>query len=271
MSTVTSKDGTEIAFSKAGAGPALILVDGALCYREFGPAGPMANALKDRFTVYTYDRRGRGESGNHTSYSPDREIEDLEALLKQAGGSAYVFGCSSGAALALAAANRLSGIRGLVLYEAPFIVDGSREPMTKAYWETIALATRQGDNGGAVSLFFKAVGVPGLVIVLMRLMPMWGKLKAVAPTLPNDGAFVQEFQQGRPLPQGRWSNVNVPTLVMDGGKSPSWMRNATKALAAAIPGAEYRTLAGQTHMVKPQAHAPVLKEFFLQEAGAAAA
>jgi hypothetical protein len=113
-----------------------------------------------------------------------------------------------------------------------------------------------------VKSFLKSVGVPGIVVSLMPLMPAWSKLKAVAHTLPYDGAIVRENQKGRPLPAGRWASVSIPTLVMDGGKSPQWMRHATRALANILPNAKYRTLEGQTHIVKPKAHAPVLVEFF---------
>src|SRR5438477_12362498 len=137
---VTSKDGTSIIFDRIGQGFPLILVDGALCYRGVGPSGPLARALMQHFTALTYDRRGRGESGDTAPYAVEREVEDIETLVKQAGGAAFLYGVSSGAALALEAANRLPGIRKLVLYEAPFIVDGTRAPMSKEYWARIGKA-----------------------------------------------------------------------------------------------------------------------------------
>src|SRR5438105_3268893 len=112
---VTSKDGTRIAFDRIGQGSSLILVDGALCYRGVGPSGPLARALMQHFTVFTYDRRGRGESGDTAPYAVEREVEDIEALVNEAGGSAFVWGMSSGAVLALEAANRLRGIKKLAL------------------------------------------------------------------------------------------------------------------------------------------------------------
>jgi pimeloyl-ACP methyl ester carboxylesterase len=218
--------------------------------------------LARRFTVFTYDRRGRGESGDTAPYAVQREVEDIETLVKQAGGAAFLYGVSSGAALALEAANRLPGIMKLVLYEPPFIVDGTRAPISKEYWARIGEAAAAGRQGEAVGLFLKAVGVPAVFLVMMRLMPVWSKLKALAHTLPYDGALVQDYQQGRPLPAGRWASVTIPTLVMDGGKSPDWMRNGSRALAGVLPNAQYRTLEGQTHMVKPDVHAPVLEEFY---------
>jgi pimeloyl-ACP methyl ester carboxylesterase len=191
-----------------------------------------------------------------------REVEDIDALVKQAGGAAFLYGVSSGAALALEAANRLPGIRRLVLYEAPFIVDGTRAPMSREYWARIDAAAAGGRRSEAVRLFLQAVGVPAVFRAMMRLMPVWSRLKAVAHTLPYDGALVQEYQRGQPLPAGRWAAVTIPTLVMDGGKSPDWMRNGSRALAGVLPNAQYRTLEGQTHMVKPDVHAPVLEEFY---------
>jgi pimeloyl-ACP methyl ester carboxylesterase len=267
MSNLLSADRTPIAFDRRGEGPAVILVDGALCHRGMGPSTPLAELLAQRFTVFTYDRRGRGESGDTPPYSVQREVEDIEALVKQAGGAAFLYGVSSGAALALEAANRLPGIRKLVLYEAPFIVDGTRAPMSKEYWARIGQAAGAGRRSEAVRLFLKAVGVPAVFVAMMRFTSVWSRLKAVAHTLPYDGALVQEYQRGQPLPAGRWAAVTIPTLVMDGGKSPAWIRNAARALASVLPNAQYRTLEGQTHMVKPDVHAPVLEEFYSASPG----
>jgi len=270
MNTVVSRDGTRIAFDRTGSGPALILVDGALCYRASGPAGPLAAALADRFTVYTYDRRGRGDSGDTPPYDVAREIEDLDALIHEAGGSACVFGQSSGAALALEAAARHGGSRigdcgkitRLALYEAPFIVDDTRTPLPDDFLARLNVLVAMNRRGDAVKLFLSLVGVPSIFIALMPLMPAWRKLKAVAHTLPYDITIVGPHQRGRPLSRTEWAGVDVPTLVIDGGKSPVWMRNATRALADAGPGAAHRTLPGQMHMLKPAAVRPALNEFF---------
>src|SRR5262249_4486598 len=155
--------------------------------------------LARHFTVFTFDRRGRGKSGDTPPHSLEREIEDIEALLAVAGGEAFVWGASSGAALALEAACRFPGIRELALYEAPFIVDDSRAP-TKEYWTRIGEAVAAGRRGEAVKLFLRAVGAPAFFIALMPLMPVWSKVKAAAHTLPYDGAIVEENQRGEPLP-----------------------------------------------------------------------
>jgi pimeloyl-ACP methyl ester carboxylesterase len=259
---VISKDGTAIAFDRIGNGQPVILIDGALCYRGMGQSGQLAELLAQHFAVFTYDRRGRGASGDTAPYAVEREVEDIAALLGEAGGSAFVWGTSSGAVLALEAANRLSGIKKLALYEAPFIVDDAR-PTTEDGWDRISGAVAADRRSDAVKLFLKLVGVPGFVRALMPLMiPMWLKLKAVAHTLPYDGAIVRDNQRGKPLPASRWASVTIPALVMDGGNSPAWMRHANRSLASILPNARYRTLDGQTHMLKPKAHAPTLVEFF---------
>jgi pimeloyl-ACP methyl ester carboxylesterase len=262
MNTVVSKDGTRIAFDQRGLGAPVILVDGALCSRAMGPSMPLAELLSKSFTVFTYDRRGRGDSGDTAPYSTEREVEDLEALITKAGGSVFVYGVSSGAALALETAKRNRGIKKLALYEAPFIVDNSRDPITKDYWVAIGDAIAADRRGDAVKLFLQSVGVPNFVLFIMRLTPVWPKLKSVAHTLPYDGALVQEYQRGKRLPTTQWASVTIPTLVADGGNSPAWMRSAMKELADVLPNAQYKTLPGQTHMVKREAHAPMLVEFF---------
>jgi pimeloyl-ACP methyl ester carboxylesterase len=262
MSTVHSKDGTSIAFERSGRGPALILVDGALCYRASGPSKPLAALLAEHFTVFIYDRRGRGESGDTAPYAVDREVEDIEVLINEAGGSAFVYGISSGAALALEAANHGLAVKKLALYEAPFIVDRSRPPIPADFLARLKALIAANRRGGAVKQFLKLVGVPAMFVAMMPLVPAWSKLKAVVHTLPYDITIVQDNQRGTPLPATRWAAVNMPTLVMDGGKSPAWMRHGAKALADILPNATLRTLDGQTHMVKPEALAPVLLEFF---------
>lgn len=266
MPFVTSKDGTKIAYDAIGAGPKLILVDGAMCYRDFGPMRPLAEALKDRFTVIIYDRRGRGASGDTAPYAPEREVEDIAALLEEAaGGEAFVYGCSSGGALALEAANRLRGIRKLIVYEAPFIVDSSRDPAPADERAQMQALVDAGRQSTAVKRFMRFVGVPGLMLLVMPLMmgKAWKQLTGIAHTLPYDLSIVGPLQRGEPLPAGRWRGISVPVLVADGGKSPPWMRNAQAALAKAL-GAAYRTLPGQTHMVKADAQVPMIATFLAE-------
>jgi pimeloyl-ACP methyl ester carboxylesterase len=271
LNTVQSADGTTIAFSKAGQGPPLILVDGALCSRSFGPIPKLAAQLTPRFTVYTYDRRGRGASGDTPPYAADREVDDIEALAALAsgtaadGGTVFVHGTSSGAALALEAAKRISAIGKVAAYEPPFIVDGTRSPIPDEYLATLSRLVAEHRNGDAVKMFMRFVGTPAIFTAVMPLTPVWPKLKAVAPTLPYDITLVQDHQRGKPFAPAEWAAVKIPALVAAGGKSPAWMSNGTRALADALPDARYRTLPGQTHMVKPHAIAPALTEFFLND------
>jgi pimeloyl-ACP methyl ester carboxylesterase len=262
MDTVRSADGTTIAFTRAGQGPPLILVDGALCSRQFGPMPGLAGQLARDFTVYTYDRRGRGESGDTAPYSPDLEVDDLEALAEQAGDAVYVHGTSSGAALALAAAKRIPAIAKLSVYEPPFIVDDTRTALPDDFLPRLTSLVSAGRRGDAVKMFMSFVGTPAIFTTVMPLTPVWGKLKAVAPTLVYDITIVADHQRGTPFTAGDWADVKAPTLVAAGGKSPAWMANATRALADALPDSTYRTLPGQNHMVKAQAIAPVLTSFF---------
>jgi pimeloyl-ACP methyl ester carboxylesterase len=272
MSELTSADGTRIAYEVAGDGPALVLVDGALCSRAVGPSRRVARALADRFTVYAYDRRGRGESGDTQPYAVEREIEDLEAVVDVAGGSAHVCGISSGAQLALEAAVRSPRIARLALYELPCILDASRPPVEADIAERYEAALAAGRPGEPVEHFLGFVGVPAALIDRMRATPEWAELTALAPTLPYDARVMSEYQRGEPLPPGRWSEVAQPVLVLNGGRSPDWMGRNAAALAEAIPGAEHRVLDGQTHMVKARSLAPAVAEFLeMVDSGGAAA
>ena len=260
----TSADGTRIAYERSGVGPALVLVDGALCQRSMGPSRGLAKELAGRFTVYAYDRRGRGESGPGTSpYAVEREIEDLLAVIEAAGGRGYVFGASSGGALALEAARQGAPIERLAVYEAPFIVDDTHPPNDPRLLEQLQASVDEGRRGEAVKTFMRTVGAPRLMIALMPLIPVWRKLKGVAHTLPYDLSIVIEHEQGRPLPAGYYADVAADTLVLAGGKSPEYMRNAQAAIAEAVPSARLGTLAGQTHMINPRVVAPMLSRFLV--------
>jgi pimeloyl-ACP methyl ester carboxylesterase len=262
MSTTVSADGTKIAYTRAGSGPALVLVDGAMCYRGSSPNDALAKELAAHFTVYTYDRRGRGESTDTGPYTVGREVEDIAALVKEAGGEAFLFGISSGAALALEAARSLT-VPKLAVYEPPFVVDDTRPRVPADYPARLDAALREGKRGKAVKMFMtEGVGLGKATVAMMRIMPFWAKLKRVAHTIPYDTALVADHQSGRPLPAA-WPEVKIPTLAIDGGRSPEWMRNGVSALAKVLPSAEYRTLPDQTHIVKAPALAPQLTKFFL--------
>ena len=258
MKQAFSKDGTAIAYERSGQGPALILVDGALCSRAFGPMPKLAPLLAQHFTVYLYDRRGRGQSGDTQPYSREREVEDLAALIREAGGSAFVVGLSSGAALALEAAASGLDLSGVVAYEPPYVDESGRQggPEHEGRLKRLLAA---GDRSGAVTYFMRSmVGLPAPLVVMMRLMPwVWRKLTAVAHTLPYDAAVMNEYK----VPRARLASIKVPTLAIHGSKTDLRLARATQAVAEAIPGAQHRTLPGQTHNVSPTVLAPAVVEF----------
>ena len=260
---VTSADGTAIAYDVTGTGPAVVVVEGALCQRSMGTAKSLIPLLSEDHAVFAYDRRGRGESGPGSSPSTvQREVEDLVAVLEAAGPDAFVVGASSGAVLVLEALRAGASTGKVALYEAPFIVDDTHAPNDTDLGARTQGLVDAGRRGDAVKLFMRTVGVPAFGVMMMRLMPVWKKLCAVAPTLPHDYALVLEHQQGKPLPAGWLSGVTVPVLVIVGGKSPQYMKNSQAALAAALPDGTLRELPGQTHMVKGKATVPVLREFW---------
>jgi pimeloyl-ACP methyl ester carboxylesterase len=268
---VTSKDGTRIAVDRYGSGPAVILVDGAMCSRAFGPMPALAKTLASQFTVYHYDRRGRGDSGDGFAWDIQREIEDLDAVIQLAGRSAMVFGASSGAALSVEAARQLRGIRRLALYEAPYVVDNTHEPLPPTFiadMKALLAANRRSD---VVKKFMRYVGTPSIAVFVMSLLPFWKKFTKIAHTLPYDVQIIAPHHVGRPFPEGKWSAITIPTLVMAGGKSPAYMQNAMRALADALPNSVHQTLAGQTHMVKTDVISPVLQSFFTLASEPAAA
>ncbi len=261
---VTSTDGTTIAYETKGDGPAVILVQGALGFRAWDPlTGAVADQLAaSGFRTYYYDRRGRGESGDTQPYAVDREIEDIAALVEAAGGSAYVYGISSGAILALRAAAQLPGITKVATYEPPFIIDDSRPPLPDDYVQQLDKAVAEGRRGDAVTVFMtKAVGIPEEYLGGMRADPSWQQMEAVAHTLAYDGRVCGTTMSGNPLPADL-ARVTVPTLAVAGGNSEQFMRDGSAALADLLPDAEFVELPGQDHAVQADALVPVLVPFF---------
>ena len=258
--TTTSRDGTIIAFTERGSGPPLIIVDGAFCYRENGPATELASVLTQHFTVFTYDRRGRGESGDIAPYAVEREIEDLQAIANEAGAPPFALGISSGGALILQAVASGVGVRKIALYEPPYVTNGKANSVedTKNRLQTFVST---GDRAGAVSFFMTDVyGAPrAFVFAMPLLMPnAWKRNKLIANTLLYDLTILGD----RSVLNERSSAISVPTLVVGGEKSPRELRNAVEAVAAALPNAHSRFLSGQDHNISSQALAPVLFEYF---------
>lgn len=258
MSYVISKDGTKIAFEQSGTGPALILIDGALCSRGFGPSPKLAPLLAKRFTVFAFDRRGRGQSGNTRPYAPAREVEDIAALIHVAGGKASLLGLSSGGALALEAAASGLPVERVVAYEPPYVDDSGLRGGADHEGHLLRLLAT-GNRSGAVKYFMKdMVGAPAAMVVMLRLMPwIWRKLEAVAHTLPYDAAVMAAFR----IPRKRFASIRVPALIMNGGKTDARLREAALAVADSIPLGRHSELAGQTHNVKPDVLTPAVIEY----------
>ena len=249
-----------MAYDRQGEGSALILVDGAMCSRSSGSKPELVRLLAPHFTVYSYDRRGRGDSGNTRPYAVEREIEDIAAMIDEAGGTAYLYGHSSGASLALEAAVTLGGkVRKLAMYEAPYNDDPAAQRAWQEYLEELDEALAEDRRGEAVALFMRYVGVPDGQIEGMRQMPFWPGLEGIAPTLAYDHAGV--LGKDCTVPTERAARVLVPALVLHGSASHPFMRDTARALSRAMPQAEFRTLDGQTHEVSPAVIAPVLVEF----------
>ncbi len=258
MKEVTSQDGTKIAFDQIGQGPAVVLVCGGSVDR--GSNAGLAAALAPHFTVYNYDRRGRGDSGDTPPYAIAREVEDIAAVIDAAGGSAYLYGISSGAALALHAAQQLPDkVTRLALYEPPYILEGTRPRPpadTARIFSDFVAAGRRGD--AAEYFMVHVVGLPQEFADQARKEPWWSAQEAIAHTLAYDATVMGDYS----LPTDLAASVTTPTAVIVGGASWDWMQAAGQALAKALPHGEYGVIEGQTHNVDPAALAPVLTTFF---------
>jgi pimeloyl-ACP methyl ester carboxylesterase len=257
METVTSRDGTEIAFDRLGQGPPVILVSGGSVDRS--SLAPLADELASDLTVLNYDRRGRGPSGDTPPYAIDREIEDIEAVIEAAGGETGIFGSSSGAVLAMFAAAAGLPIARLAMWEPPFIPEGVPTPPADQVqqYETMVAEGRRGD---AVEYFMsRVVGMPPEFVAGARSQPWWGATEALAHTLAYDARIMGDYR----IPVDRAAEVKVPTLVVAGGADMPWMRDTATALAEALPDGRTRFLDGQGHDVDPAVLAPALREFFV--------
>ena len=266
MPQVPSKDGTIIAYDRIGQGPAVILVAGAFSYRKYPASVQLADLLAQHFTVFNYDRRGRGDSGDTKPYAVEREIEDIQALIDAAGGSTYVWSLSSGAILALKAAASGLAINKLALQEPPLFVNANDRQPPRDFTEHVTSLITSDRRDDAVKYFMtEGMGAPGFVIPLMHLMPgAWPKLKAVAHTLPYDAQLLEVHTAGKPLSGKDWRSVTMPALVMAGSESPAFLRHDAQALAEALPHARLLTQKGlgHTRQLSPKLIASVLEEFF---------
>lgn len=258
MNKVISKDGTEIAYTKVGNGHPLIMIEGAFCSRVFGSSVEGAPLLAKDFTVISYDRRGRNESGDNKLYAMEREIEDIDALIQMAGGSAYLFGHSSGAALGLLTTAAGLNIKKLALYDPPYVTAENPSTHTDAE-EVLTNMIAKDKRDEAVGYFLGDLsGVPSFVLDGMRSSPFWKTAIAVAHTLPYDAAIMGDCS----IPVEKAANIKIPVFVSGGDKTDAESIKGVKALAAAIPGSTLKILEGQNHQVSMKILAPVLKDFF---------
>jgi pimeloyl-ACP methyl ester carboxylesterase len=266
MEKVTSRDGTPIAFERLGEGPPVIVVCGAMCDRAL--MRPTAEELAKHFTVINYDRRGRGDSGDTTPYAVEREIEDLGALVAEAGGTASVYGHSSGAVLALHAAAAGLPIAKVVLYEPPFSPDEEEwRGLSREYGENLRTILAEDRRGDAVELFMTMVGTPQEMVDQMREGSWWAGIEALAPTLAYDSEVMGDMSRGGTIPTDVVGDVSVPALVLCGGASPEWMIEVGRQLAGALPAGRHGVLEGQEHAVPPEVLVPVLEGFFSHNSG----
>jgi pimeloyl-ACP methyl ester carboxylesterase len=262
MYTVTSADGTRIAYDRYGEGPVVILVNGALGYRKFKTMQDIATALAEHCTVINYDRRGRGDSGPAGPASIQCEVEDLAALIDASGGSASLWGYSSGSALALRAAGAHLPIEKLVLYETPFKTDPAAKFPRDDYAARLKPLIDADDRMGAAKHFLRNVGMPGPAVAVMSLVPMFKRFGANGHTLMFDYlALGDANMHGSPLRAEEWATVTCPTLVVYGSKTYPSLKHASQSLADVLPNATLHELPGQKHAVKPNAIAPVIAEF----------
>ncbi len=258
MEKVISKDGTSIAYDKSGQGFPVVLIGGAMNWRTFAPTVKLAELLAPHFTVINYDRRGRGDSSDTVPYAPEREVEDLQALILAAGGSAFVFGISSGAALAILAAAKGLKIPKLILYEPPFIgADPSEVQTPPDFLPQLKNLIAENRRADAVKSFMKVVGVPGIIRWIAPLMPFWKTALTIAPTLAYDFTILKDQK----VPVEELSQIKVPTLIMSGGATAPKLRKAAEATARALPGSTYQVLPKQRHDVSPEALAPAMISF----------
>lgn len=263
MKTTRSKDGTTIAYDVYGSGPALVYITGASCFRSFLPVARDAKAFAREFTVYSYDRRGRGDSGDTAPWAVEREVEDIEVLIDAAGGTPSLYGHSSGAVLALEAALRLGDkVRGVVLYDASYVHDEAEKAEYGQLSQEVNRLLADGKHAAAMKGFLKGIGMPKVFVALLPLFPGWRTMKALAPTLAYDIALTGDVP-----PVQRAAEVAVPTQILVGQKSPASLHNVARQLTNAISNARFAELTGQDHVVSAKAVLPRLVGFLKHEEG----
>lgn len=257
MKTAQSKDGTKIAYDTYGTGPALVYITGASCFRSFTPVVQSAKTFAQAFTVYNYDRRGRGDSDSVSTWSVEREVEDIEALIDAAGGKAYVYGHSSGAVLALEAAMRLGDkVQKVVLYDASYSHDQAEQAEYGQLSAKIDQLLARGKNAKAMKTFLRGIGMPAAFVAFLPLFPGWRTMKNLAPTLAYDIALTKDLP-----PVDRIAKIKLPIFISVGQKSPAALHDVAKQLQKALPQAAFAEIAGQDHMVDAKTLLPKFVDF----------
>lgn len=258
MNTVKSKDGTTLAYDVYGKGAPVIFITGAICSRNFFPVKADAKIFAKEFSLYNYDRRGGGDSGDNPPYSIEKEIEDIEALIDAAGGSAYVYGHSSGAVLALEAALRLPNkVRKIILCDASYVFDEAEKKEYAALQDEVSGLLASGKHKEALQRFLLGIGMPKLFAFFLPIMPGWKRMKALAPTLKYDMLLTQDF-----FPRERAASLNAEVHILCGEKNTEKMKGVANGLAEAIPKSRITILSDQDHMVSAKVIMPFLVEFF---------
>jgi pimeloyl-ACP methyl ester carboxylesterase len=263
MNTARSKDGTLLVYDVDGNGPALIYITGATCFRKFFPIVDDSKIFSKEFTVYNFDRRGRGDSGNTLPYAMDREIEDIEAIIDAAWGTAYLYSHSSGAVLALEASLKLKGkVLRVVLYDASYVHNEEEKIEFKKLGETVGDLLEKQNHSLATKTFLKGIGMPKAFVFFLPLLPGWRTMKALAPTLAYDILLTHDFP-----PLEKFMKINLPIYIICGEKSPTGIHDVSNKLVNAIPNAKLTILKGQDHMVSAKALLPLLTHFLFEKEG----
>ena len=263
MLTVNSTDGAQIAYERVGQGPPLVYVTGAICHRRFQPIVDDTKALANHYTVYTFDRRGRGDSGDGESYNPRAEVEDIRAIIDVAGGSAFIYGHSSGAVLALETALAYPyRVKKVLAYDVPYTANTEEQATFRETEDRVRALVAEGRNAEAIRHFLVAIGTPWLMAHLMRLVPGWGRTVQLAPTLLYDIELTKD-----PPPLERLAKLDVPALIAAGERSPENVRNVAKAIAESVRNARFEVVPNQDHMVDTKALLSIMNQFF-NEGGA---
>jgi pimeloyl-ACP methyl ester carboxylesterase len=263
MNTARSKDGTILTYDVYGSGQPLIYITGASCFRTFQPVVNDVKVFGKEFTVYNYDRRGRGDSGDTQPYSIEREIDDLEAMIDSAGGKAFLYGHSSGAVLALEAALKLENkVEKIVIYDPPYVHTETEKEKYKKLADTVYSHLSKKETKRAMKAFLSGIGMPKLFVWFLPIFPGWKTMHSLAPTLAYDIELTKDFP-----PLERFKNIKIPTLVLIGGKSPESMQTVGPQIAESIPDADFEKIFGQDHMVSAKALLLRFKKFYGGEKG----